>query len=103
LGSERFSPQGLLLASANCAEIHARTLLLRENLTAQRNLVVRALESQQHAAGKFRAKIVSAQQGNEPRRTTAVKKHKYSSGDSLIQYGGMDSRHSRNRTLINFA
>jgi hypothetical protein len=47
-------------------------LLLREDLTAQRNLVVRALESQQHAQVGSVQKIVIAQLGDKPPRSTNI-------------------------------
>jgi len=40
---------------------------------------------------------------NEPRRTTAMKKHNHSSDDRPIQYRGKYSRHSRGQALTNFA
>ena len=40
---------------------------------------------------------------DEPRRTTAMKKHNHSSDDRPIQYRGKYSRHSRGRALTNFA
>ena len=40
---------------------------------------------------------------DEPRRTTAMKKHNHSSDDRPIQYRGKYSRHSRGQALTNFA
>src|SRR3981189_1373150 len=40
---------------------------------------------------------------DEPRRTTAMKKHNHSSDDRPIQYRGKHSRHSRGHALTNFA
>jgi hypothetical protein len=40
---------------------------------------------------------------DEPRCTTAMKKHNHSSDDRLIQYRGKYSRHSRGQALTKFA
>src|SRR6267142_2615178 len=46
---------------------------------------------------------VQVRSRDEPRRTTAMKKHNHSSDDRPIQYRGKYSRHSRGQALTNFA
>jgi hypothetical protein len=56
-------------------------------------------------AGKDIRRVQNAQVRSldEPRRTTAKKKHNHSSDDRLIQYRGEVSRHCLGQALTNFA
>src|SRR5216684_3725297 len=49
------------------------------------------------------ARNVQVRSRDEPRCTTAMKKHNHSSDDRLIQYRGEYPRHSRGQALTNFA
>jgi hypothetical protein len=46
---------------------------------------------------------VQVRSRDEPRSTTALKKHNHSSDDRPIQYRGKVSRHSRGQALTEFA
>jgi len=58
-----------------------------------------AWRSQQHHGENYNSSI----KGRNARCTTAAKKHNRSTADTLLQYRGKSSRHSRGQALTEFA